>query len=204
MLWQRRRHLAPWIGRLAIIAILPLAVVTLAYPIVEIFDLDIMGPPRYFLALMPGAVLVGSWALMQLRRRLIVHAAVAALALVSAWRITTIHSDLFRERVQEYFGPQYKPGDGVIVIASEITDGVQLYRPGTIVDLALNRWEVDTNVLRQQLAPLSNRETVWMIWYRGGDSPALDVAKSMWGDFTSNKPKKRIGSLRVYKFQPRL
>ncbi len=202
VLWKNRSELPSSIKRMAAAAVLPLGLITLAYPLVELFSLSIMGPPRYFLNLMPMAALVGAWTLMQFSRRLLVHGALTVFLLFSAWTILTVNSEQFRKQVTVYLGPRYHPGDGIVVTPHEIADGVELYLPGTTVDQAVSRWIMDREELRARLEPLSNRAVVWLIWYRGNDSPLLEVAEEMWGQPESNRPAKPHGKLRIYKFNP--
>jgi hypothetical protein len=202
ILWRRRRDLPRWMQRSALVVALPLVAITLSYPLVELFALDIMGPPRYFLTLMPLAALLGAWALMQFRRRILVHGALTVLLLASAWVILTVRVEQFRQRLLEYLQPRFKSGDGLVVTAHEIADGVELYVPGTRVDVPVNRWEMDKAALASQLAPLGSKETVWLVWYRGNASPVIEVAESLWGSFISNRPEKPYGALRVYEFHP--
>jgi hypothetical protein len=203
ILWKRRRELPRVMQRSALVAALPLAAVTLAYPLVELLDLGIMGPPRYFLTLMPLAVITGAWALTQVRRPVLVHGLLTVLILSSAWAILTVRVERFRYQLHDYLQPQYKQGDGLIVTPHEIVDGVELYVAGSKVDAAINRWEMDKAALRTQLEPLSSRETVWLVWYRGNDSPVVEVAESLWGPLISNRPEKPHGTIRIYRFHPK-
>lgn len=203
LLWKNRRKLSPVMRQMALIVALPLVAITLSYPLVELFKLDIMGPPRYFLTLMPMAAILGGWALMQLPARRTIHAALSVFLLFSAWTILTVKSERFREQVTEYLLPQYQPGDGLVVTAHEIADGVEYYVPGAKVDAAISRWITDRNEIRRLLQPLNDRQTIWLVWYRGNKSPLTEVAKEMWGPFDSNKPDKPYGSLRLYKFTPK-
>lgn len=202
IIWRRRREMPFALRRAALVAILPLATILLAYPLVELFELDIMGPPRYFLTLMPSAVLCGAWALMQLKRQLLVHAVLTAIIMTSAYLILTIRVEPFRYKVADYLAQRYQPGDGLMVVPNEIADAVELYVPGATVDYAVDRWQLDKDVLRKRLAPLSDRETVWLVWYNGNDTPIIDVAEEMWGAFTSDRPDKLHGGIRVYEFHP--
>ncbi len=203
MLWKKRKELPTPLRRMAIMVALPVGLITLSYPLVELFSLAIMGPPRYFITLMPMAALVGAWALMQFPRRLAVHCALTVFLMFSAWTILTVRTEKFRERVTGYVASQYQPEDGLVVTAREIADGVEYYLPGAKVDEAVSRWITDRNALRARLRPLSDRKTVWLIWYRGNDSPLIEVAKEMWGPLESNRPDEPYGKLRIYKFKPR-
>lgn len=202
LIWKHRARLNTPLRKMTAVVILPLALITVAYPIIEWFDLGIMGPPRYFLTLMPLAALVGGWALVQTPRPLIVHGALTLFLLVSACAIVTVNMQSFRERITEYLAPLYQPGDGLIVTAHEARDGVELYLPGAKVDVPLDRWITDAETVRSKIEHLGNRDTVWLVWYRGNYSPVIDVARELWGDFECNRPDKPYGGLRVYRFSP--
>lgn len=202
LLWRHRAALSPALRRLAIVAALPYVLIMLSYPLVELFELDIMGPPRYLLTLMPVAVLLAGWALARLPRPVVVHGVLTVFLLFSAWTILTVQVEKFRDRMHDYLALHYQPGDGLVVTPHEIADGVELYVPGATVDAAISRWIMDRNELRTLLAPLADRPRVWVVWYRGNDSPLLEVGSEMWGPFESNRPEKEMGSLRVFKFEP--
>lgn len=199
MLWSKRAELSKPLESMASMTALPLGLITLSYPLVELFSLPIMGPPRYFLTLMPMAALLGGWALMQFSRRLVVHAALTVFLLLSDATILTTKTEQFREQLINYLAPRYQPGDGLVVSAHEIADGVELYVPGAKVDAEVSRWITNRAEIRSRLELLSNREIVWLVWYRGNDSPLIEVAKQMWGPFEVNKPEDPYGKLRIYK-----
>lgn len=200
--WKNRRTMPDTLYRMALIAVLPLAIVTLCYPLVELFHLGIMGPPRYFLTLLPMASIVGAWAISRLPRAVLVHSVLVAFLLVNAVAIMTVRVERFRDVVTSYLKKNYKPGDGLVVTVHEAADGVELYVPGSRVDLPISRWEMDRDKLRADLATLSDRENVYLVWYRGAYSPLVGVANELWGDFETHKEGKTSGSLMIYKFKP--
>ncbi len=206
LLVKNRRDLTPVMRRMGLIVAFPLVLITLLYPAIEIFKLDLMGPPRYFLTLMPMAVLLGGWALMRLPKtggqRLALHGALTVFLLLNAYTILTVRVERFRKQLLEHLAPQYRQGDGLVVTANEIEDGVELYVPGAKVDEAISRWEFGHEALRKRLAGLSGREVVWIVWYRGNDSPLITVAEQMWGPGESNKADDPYGKLRIFKFTP--
>lgn len=202
VLWRRRRELPAPLGAMTLIVVTPLALILAAYPLVELFDLGIMGPARYFLTLLPMAALAGAWALMQGRRRVWVHGLLTVFLVVSVYLILTVKVEKVRDHLTSYLQPRYKAGDGLVVTPHELADGVELYVPGATVDVAMNRWELDQHKVRALLEPLGSRETVWLIWYRGNDSPVIKVAESLWGPFTCNRPEKPYGTMRIYEFHP--
>ncbi len=202
-LWKQREVLSPTLRRLGGVVALPYVAITLSYPLVELFDLDIMGPARYFITLMPGAALLGAWAFMSWPRRLAIHAGLTVFLLVSAWSILSVSTEWFRHRMVDGFAKVYQPGDGLIVTAHEIEDGVELYVPGAQVDEAVSRWIMDRDELKKRLSYLGDRENVGLIWYRGNDSPVIEVATELWGPFESNRPEDPHGKLRYYRFRPK-
>ena len=136
---------------------------------------------------MPMAALLGGWALMSWRHQLAIHAVLTVFLLTSTWAILTVNTEKFRDRMQDTLAPHYKQGDGLVVTAHEAADGVELYVPGAKVDEVISRGIMDKDEFRKRLEPLSERDTVWLVWYRGNDSPLIEVAESMWGPFVSNK-----------------
>jgi len=201
-LWKKRRELPAELRRMALIVPVPLLFITACYPLIELFELSLMGPPRYYLSLLPMASLLGAWTLMQVRRPALMHAALTLFLLTSAWSILTIRTEPFREQILQNLKPYYKPGDGLIVTPPEIEDGVELYLPGAQVDEAVSRMELDPDVVRQQIQHLGSRRRVWVVWYRGKHSPIPDVARELWTKL-ENRKMKDFSGVRIYSFSPR-
>jgi len=200
-LWKKRRELPDELRHMALIVPLPLLFITACYPLIELFELSLMGPPRYYLPLLPMASLLGAWALMQVRQAVLMHAMLSVFLVLSAWAILTIRTEPFRDQILLNLAPYYQPGDGLIVTPPEIADGLELYLPGAEVDEAVSRMELDPEVIRRQIEHLGSRRRVWVVWYRGKHSPLPDVAKELWTKL-ENRKMKDFSGVRIYSFNP--
>ncbi|MGI8907541.1 MAG: hypothetical protein ACR2IE_13745 [Candidatus Sumerlaeaceae bacterium] len=174
----------------------------------KFLNFSLLGPPRYLVSIFPAAaVLVGFLVSPLMHRRLtaiLLHAALSAFLLVNAYAVQIVETEAFRERVRIMHAEWFRPGDAVVAVPAEIADGVELYAPGVKVDAAIDRWELDPQVLARQLAPLRSRPRVLLVYYRGRNTPVLHVAEALFGPATSDRPDKPMGTLRVFRFRPEL
>jgi hypothetical protein len=206
-LLRRRSELPDLVTRCVRIVALPLAIIPLSIPASEWIGFSLLGPPRYLISLLPAAALLSGYAIGQAlqskppRIRLAAHAALATFLLVGDVGMLTVRTERFREQVA-YLDQRWKPGDGVILTAHEIEEGVEYYAPRITVDAAISRMIMSKDELRRRIEPLSDRPNVWIVWYRGRESPLLEVAQEMWGPYESSSKNKPMGSLRVFRFSP--
>lgn len=207
LLWRRRQIFNPVLASCLLIALLPFALMIITEILSEWTEFSLLGPPRYLMSIVPAAALVtgyaAAFAIQKLPRRGAVLLPPIALLLLSfgCYGMLTVRTEPFRERAR-LLARYYRPGDALVVVPHEIEEGVEMYAPGTRVDLAVNRWNMNEDQLRKKLQALKGHPAVWMVWYRGNASPVLDLAVEEFGAYRSSNQKKPIGGLRVYRFQP--
>jgi uncharacterized membrane protein len=210
-LWRTRRSLSPALSFCAQAVLLPTAVMVVTWALYKMFHFPpgLMGPARYLMPTLPCAVILGASLLEDIARDGRVpqgwmHAAMAVFLAAGSWMLLSVPTEASRFRYyMEQLRKDYKPGDGLMVTTREVADGVEYYVPGAKVDLALNRNEQNPRKLREKMAPLAERDTVWFVIYRSKYSPSINVALRLFGRFETNSSKRRMGLLRVLKFTPK-
>lgn len=203
--WKQRKALPGPVGACAALTIIPFILMLLAEPISEISTFRLLGPPRYLISFMPSAAVIVAYVIGQYIRRpslaLTCNLLIGTFLIIGDYFILTVRTEPLRERVQA-MAKSYRPGDGVIVVPEEIADGVEMYGRGVKVDAAINRKLRDEGQITRELQPLAARPTVWLVWYRGQDSPVLLISEKLFGSYESNNKKKALGSLRILEFHP--
>jgi hypothetical protein len=210
-LWKARRSLTSTLAFCALAVLLPAAVMVVSWLLNKAFGRPqaLMGPARYLMPTLPCAVLLGASLIGDLGARLrqspaAVQATMALLLGAGAWLLLSLPTE--GSRFRYYMGElarSYRPGDGLMVITHQIKQGAEYYAPKARVDLALDRNEMDTQRLADQMKPFADRDRVWLVVYRLKHSPAVQVAASLLGPYQSSSKKGTIGLLRVLRFTPR-
>jgi hypothetical protein len=171
------------------------------------------GPARYLMAVVPlAAILSGNLITGLLARlpdlrfgmdRLLVCAHLLLLIVLglNCIGILTATTEPFRKYIHR-LRDQVKPGEPVIVVPEEVSDGVHLYAPDIKVGYAVSRREADDTQLAQRLSAFEAADRIWMLLYRSKHAPVIKVASRIFGEFTSSNPAKPMGKLRILHFDP--
>ncbi|MBX7243942.1 MAG: hypothetical protein K1X53_00485 [Candidatus Sumerlaeaceae bacterium] len=205
-LWQRRRGLLPVEAACSRILLFPIILMFVSWLADQItgLHLSLLGPGRYLMGLAPfgallaGALIAGNLPTVSVS---ICHVLVTAFLAFAGSTILTIQTEPFREMLAR-LKTDYEPGDGLIVVPGEIVEGVSLYLPNAHIDAAFSRWQGDNAQMEQDLNALKSRRTVWLIWYRGGESQAMKVAEQILGPAQSSSLSKKYGKMRFFRFDP--
>jgi hypothetical protein len=203
--WRSRKVLPRAVSACAALVLIPFCLMIAAEPISEISTFRLLGPPRYLVSILPAAALlvasVSSRYLQGARRHVVLNGALAVFLLSGSYFFLTTRTEPIRERVQE-MAKHYSREDAVVVVPEEIADGVEMYGREVRVDLAINRKLQDRAKIAGMLAPLKDHPKLWLVWYRGQDSPVLEICQELFGAYESNNKKKAVGSLRIFEFTP--
>lgn len=208
--WRKLPELEKSCLRIVTLPVL-IMLVTWGLSYVVRIQVNLLGPARYIIGVMScGALLaasqIASWTEGFPRRTMLSHIAVFALLASGAVLILTVEFEPGRGRsfrwLMKELREHYHPGDGVITVPNEIADGVQMYVRNLKVDVAIDRWMADKDKLTEMIKPLGSRPKVWVVWYRGRESAALDVATGLFGEPVSSGFNNDRGMLRLFLFTP--
>ncbi len=207
-IWKRRRFLSNAESFCVRVILIPPAIMAASYALSKILRLPIsvFGPARYLIGALPcGAMLAGGIVTDFFPRRprigTFLHAALAIILTAGATVFLRTPTEPFRELIGK-LARDYRDGDGLICVPSEIADGVRLYFPGVKIDLEVDRYADDQTALTSALAPLASRKTVWMVWYHGNRPDLVEAAEKLFGPCESSNNKRKIGVLRLLRFTP--